>query len=223
MPFRADYAVRSSDHEYIALLRYTGPQPEGFIWTMTIGRAQVVRSVSTAKPSTPSPATGNAPTASPLANTGQAGNHHDLTFKEAERADTAPDFETFSFEDAERHDSVKGQAADTVTPGNGNQPQTAAQKRILYYKPNPSLPHDQVEADSAHSWTLDYVWREKPAHRPVNIPKDYVLVQVMWYVMPTKPHPYSWMDALGWVYLSAEDVNWLHRRAEPVKGSNKIE
>jgi hypothetical protein len=71
--FKADYALQSSDHEYIAVLRYTRPQPENSIWTMTVGRAQVVRSVSTATPSTPSPETtplatakaGNAPTASP--------------------------------------------------------------------------------------------------------------------------------------------------------------
>lgn len=54
-PFRADYAQQSSDHEYIALLRYTGPQPEDSVWTMTVGLANVVGSVSTARP--PSPVT----------------------------------------------------------------------------------------------------------------------------------------------------------------------
>ena len=46
---------QSSDHEYIALLRYTGPQPEDSVWTMTVGLANVVGSVSTARP--PSPVT----------------------------------------------------------------------------------------------------------------------------------------------------------------------
>ena len=38
-PFGADYALRSSDGEYIAILNYTGPQPENMIWTMTVGLA----------------------------------------------------------------------------------------------------------------------------------------------------------------------------------------
>jgi len=65
-PFEADYALQSSDHEYIALLRYTRPQPENSIWTMTVGQARVVRSVSTATPSTPSPATTPLATQTPI-------------------------------------------------------------------------------------------------------------------------------------------------------------
>jgi hypothetical protein len=38
--YRADYAMRSSDNGYIALLRYTGPQPEDAIWTMTVARRE---------------------------------------------------------------------------------------------------------------------------------------------------------------------------------------
>jgi S1-C subfamily serine protease len=56
-PFRADYALRSSDHEYIAVLRYTGQQPEDTVWTMTVGRPNVVGSLSTVTPSLPSAAT----------------------------------------------------------------------------------------------------------------------------------------------------------------------
>lgn len=41
-PFGANYALRSSDQKHIALLRYTGPQPEGSVWTMTVGLANVV-------------------------------------------------------------------------------------------------------------------------------------------------------------------------------------
>jgi len=45
--FRADYAIQSSNHEYVVFLRYSGPQPEQSIWTMTVGRASVVSSIST--------------------------------------------------------------------------------------------------------------------------------------------------------------------------------
>ena len=51
-PFKADSALQSSDRKYIALLRYTGPQPEGSVWTMTVGGAEAVRSrsIGTASP-----------------------------------------------------------------------------------------------------------------------------------------------------------------------------
>jgi S1-C subfamily serine protease len=49
-PFRADYALQSSDHEYIALVKYAGPQPENSVWTMTVGPAKAVGSISTATP-----------------------------------------------------------------------------------------------------------------------------------------------------------------------------
>ena len=39
-PYRADYAIRSSDNGYIALLRYRGPQPEDATWTMTVARRE---------------------------------------------------------------------------------------------------------------------------------------------------------------------------------------
>jgi S1-C subfamily serine protease len=55
--FRADYVLRSSDHEYVAVLRYTGPQPENSVWMMTVGRAKVVGSLSSASPSPASPST----------------------------------------------------------------------------------------------------------------------------------------------------------------------
>jgi hypothetical protein len=49
--FRSDYALRSSDQKYIAFLRYTGPQAEGFIWTMTVGAAKTLSSFSSSPPS----------------------------------------------------------------------------------------------------------------------------------------------------------------------------
>ena len=49
--FRSDYALRSSDQKYIAFLRYTGPQAEGFIWTMTVGAAKTLSSLSSPPPS----------------------------------------------------------------------------------------------------------------------------------------------------------------------------
>src|SRR2546430_7816232 len=38
--FGADYALRSSDGEYIAVLKYFGAQPENSIWIMTVGLAK---------------------------------------------------------------------------------------------------------------------------------------------------------------------------------------
>ena len=69
-PFGADYAMRSSDDEYIAILRYTGPQPESMIWTMTVGLAKSIEAISTAasssSPSSPTvpPAASSLPTLS---------------------------------------------------------------------------------------------------------------------------------------------------------------
>jgi S1-C subfamily serine protease len=54
-PFRADYALRSSDGQYVAILKYTGPQPENMIWTITVGTAGVVNSISASTPSPSSP------------------------------------------------------------------------------------------------------------------------------------------------------------------------
>jgi hypothetical protein len=64
-PFEADYALRSSENEYIAVLRYTGPQPKDSVWTMTVGLAKVVGSMSTATPSPPNPVTTPLPTPAP--------------------------------------------------------------------------------------------------------------------------------------------------------------
>jgi hypothetical protein len=55
-PFGADYALRSSDGEYVAILNYTGPQPENMIWTMTVSLAKSVNAASAAaQSSNPSP------------------------------------------------------------------------------------------------------------------------------------------------------------------------
>jgi TPR repeat protein len=72
-PFGSDYALRSSAGEYLAILKYTGPQPENTIWTMSVGLANWVRSVNTATPSpdpaprtstaAPSPVSNGSPTA----------------------------------------------------------------------------------------------------------------------------------------------------------------
>jgi hypothetical protein len=50
-PFTADFALQSSDHKYIAFLRYTGPQPESSVWTITVGDSRVLSWFSTATPS----------------------------------------------------------------------------------------------------------------------------------------------------------------------------
>src|SRR5207302_6204993 len=56
--FAADYALRSSDQKHIAFLRYRGPQPEGSIWTLTVGDSKVLSSrFSTSAPSPPTSVT----------------------------------------------------------------------------------------------------------------------------------------------------------------------
>lgn len=40
-PLGADYALRSSDNEYIATLKYSGSHPENMVWTMTVARARI--------------------------------------------------------------------------------------------------------------------------------------------------------------------------------------
>src|SRR5207244_2324776 len=45
-PFGAEYALQSSDGEYIAILKYSGPQPEDSTWIMTVGLAKSVRALS---------------------------------------------------------------------------------------------------------------------------------------------------------------------------------
>jgi hypothetical protein len=45
-PLGADYAMRSSDDKYIAILNYTGAQPENSVWTMTVGLAKSVGALS---------------------------------------------------------------------------------------------------------------------------------------------------------------------------------
>ncbi len=61
-PFEADYALRSSDNEYIAILKYTGPQPENSVWIMTVGLAKAIRALSSAASPSGSP---SPPTAMP--------------------------------------------------------------------------------------------------------------------------------------------------------------
>jgi len=72
--FRADYAIQSSNHEYVAFLRYLRPQPEQSIWTMTVGWASVVSSISTSTSplSVMTPLVTQTPTAAPTATTAVA-------------------------------------------------------------------------------------------------------------------------------------------------------
>jgi TPR repeat protein len=51
--FGADYALRSSDGKYIATLVYTGAQPEGSVWIMTVGIPESIRTAQSANPSPP--------------------------------------------------------------------------------------------------------------------------------------------------------------------------
>src|SRR5439155_1663604 len=52
-PSGANYAMRSADREYIAILKYTGAQPENAAWTMTVGLAQAFATLSTPAPTPP--------------------------------------------------------------------------------------------------------------------------------------------------------------------------
>jgi hypothetical protein len=54
-PLGADYALRSSDDKYIAILKYTGAQPENSVWVMTLGLADSVRALSNVSPPPPAP------------------------------------------------------------------------------------------------------------------------------------------------------------------------
>ena len=49
-PLKADYALQSSDNSYIAFLRYKGLQPESFVWTMTVGRKEILASFPSPAP-----------------------------------------------------------------------------------------------------------------------------------------------------------------------------
>ena len=66
-PFGADYALRTNDGGYVAILKYTGPQPENTSWTMTVGLAKSVPGVANGAPSTnrPSPTLAPSPSLSP--------------------------------------------------------------------------------------------------------------------------------------------------------------
>jgi tetratricopeptide (TPR) repeat protein len=66
-PFGADYALRSSDDKYIAILKYTGAQPENTVWTMTVGLAKPVRSLAVTSTAAQSPTAMPSPSPSPTA------------------------------------------------------------------------------------------------------------------------------------------------------------
>jgi hypothetical protein len=66
-PFGADYALRSSDDKYVAILKYKGPQPENMIWTMTVGLANAVDTLS----SQSSPSPNSSPLAAAAASAGR--------------------------------------------------------------------------------------------------------------------------------------------------------
>jgi TPR repeat protein/S1-C subfamily serine protease len=78
--FGADYALRTGDGEYIATLKYTGPQPENTIWTMTVGLAKSLPGAANGAASTnwssseptPSPSLSPSPTPSPPMQTARA-------------------------------------------------------------------------------------------------------------------------------------------------------
>lgn len=66
--FTANYALESSDHKYVAFLRYKGPQPENMLWTMTVARRETWAYAEpkpqwTTEGATPSPGEGQDATA----------------------------------------------------------------------------------------------------------------------------------------------------------------
>jgi TPR repeat protein len=66
-PLGANCALRSSDDKYIAILKYTGPQPENSVWIMTVGLAKLVWALSSISPPPPAPTAVAAPNPSPTA------------------------------------------------------------------------------------------------------------------------------------------------------------
>lgn len=62
--YQADYALRSSDSAYIALLTYSGPQPEDVVWTITVARRENLSYLLPAigsRPRDPLPPAGSVP------------------------------------------------------------------------------------------------------------------------------------------------------------------
>jgi hypothetical protein len=78
----------------------------------------------------------------------------------------------------------------------------AAEAREFLYVPNSSLAYNQVEASPEYPWDIGDYYTEKPVQRPVNVPTDYILVE-LWFDMPP-------LQKVGWLYMDAESVNWLH-------------
>jgi S1-C subfamily serine protease len=69
-PFGADYALRSSDQKYVAILRYKGPQLEDALWTMTVALRQHLADIlppriASVAPVKPSPVMPSGPTPAP--------------------------------------------------------------------------------------------------------------------------------------------------------------
>jgi TPR repeat protein len=58
--FGADYALRSSDGAYVAILKYTGTQPENAVWIMTVGLRSSVRRSSGSTTASVTPPTSRA-------------------------------------------------------------------------------------------------------------------------------------------------------------------
>jgi hypothetical protein len=82
---------------------------------------------------------------------------------------------------------------------------------------NADLPKNAVEVASDFVPTADDFWQEPPAQRPEGLPATCVLVEV--YQRQRQYEATSIFDAecvmsglvrIGWTYMQAEDVNWLH-------------
>ena len=64
-PLGADYALQSSDGDYIATLKYSSPQPEKAIWTMTVAKASLLGQLQPVAPSPLFPSPSVTPRGSP--------------------------------------------------------------------------------------------------------------------------------------------------------------
>jgi hypothetical protein len=93
----------------------------------------------------------------------------------------------------------------------------AEQPRESTFVFNADLPKNAVEVASGFVPKADDFWQEPPAERPAGLPATCVLVEV--YQRQRQYEATSIFDAecvmsglvrIGWTYMKAEDVNWLH-------------
>jgi len=82
---------------------------------------------------------------------------------------------------------------------------------LIKWEPNPALPRDVVEIARDYATPVDGFYMQKPSQRPVDVPPTYVLVQAM--RVDRESHT---VRLLGWCFLDADLVNFLHGIGPPM-------